>query len=100
MSDFIDGINMFTKRDNAPDFVLGDLSIDPAKLKAWCENEAPKLAQASNDGVSRVRAQILLSKAGKPYIKINNYTPQEQPQPQSQGSEYSVSGEASEEIPF
>lgn len=98
MSDFIDGLNMFTKRDGAPDFVLGDLSIDPAKLKAWCENEAPKIAQPSNDGVSRVRAQILLSKAGKPYIKINNYTPPTQG-PQNQGSEFSASG-IDESIPF
>lgn len=97
MSDFIDGLNMFTKRDNAPDFVLGDLSIDPAKLKAWC-NEAPKLAQPSSDGVSRVRAQILLSKAGKPYIKINNFVPTAQA-PQSQGSDFSVSG-SDEAIPF
>jgi hypothetical protein len=98
MSDFIDGLNMFTKRDNAPDFVLGDLSIDPAKLKAWCENEAPKLAQPSIDGVSRVRAQILLSKAGKPYIKINNFVPTAQA-PQSQGSDFSASGDGSD-IPF
>jgi hypothetical protein len=98
MSDFIDGINMFNKRDNAPDFVLGDLSIDPAKLKSWCENTAPSLAKPSNDGISRVRAQILLSKEGRPYIKINNYTPDPQPQ-QSQGSEFTVSGDE-QEIPF
>lgn len=99
MSDFIDGLNMFTKRDNAPDFVLGDLSIDPAKLKAWCESEAPQLAQPSSDGVSRVRAQILLSKAGKPYIKINNFVPSAQA-PQSQGSGFTASGESGQDIPF
>lgn len=100
MSDFIDGINMFTKNPKAPDFVLGDLSIDPIKLKKWCEEEAMHVSQVSSDGVSRVRAQILLSQGGKPYIKINNYQKNNTPEPTVNQNPYIADGDLDDEMPF
>jgi len=72
MSDkkFIPGLRAFTKHENAPDFVVCDLSLEREVLQAWLANE--------NTGERYIKAQLLISQAGAPYVAINDYKPQNQ----------------------
>lgn len=72
-NNFIPGLNVFEKHPKAPDFVVCDLSLDPQKLGQFLSTQTEKY----------VKVQVLMSKAGKPYAKINDYKPADKPQQQS-----------------
>lgn len=55
----------FNKRDNAPDWVVGNLS-------AKAEDAIEFLKEHTNER-GWVNMQILISKEGKPYIKLDTY---------------------------
>ena len=68
MSDkiFADGMYFNTKRDNAPDFVLGSSSIKPDQFIEW-------LKQQKTNQNGYVNIDFLMSKGGKPYCQLNTY---------------------------
>lgn len=78
------GIRLFKKKDNQPDFVIADGVITPDDLNAFLIDNA-KL-QTEYQGKKQLRIQVLVSKAGNPYIAVNTYnTGQEaSPAPASQ----------------
>lgn len=64
MSELMDGIIVKEPPQNAPQFVKYNLSFKIDEFIQELKN---------NDNKGWVNAQILLSKGGKPYVKINNY---------------------------
>ena len=64
---FADGLWFNEKRENAPDFVLGGISIDVDKFAHFVNDN-------QKDG--KVNIQILRSKAGKPYCALDTFEPQ------------------------
>ncbi len=69
MSDdiFIDGLRVFAPRDNAPDFVKAGGLITRKELGNWLRGRTE----------DEIRFDILQSKNGNYYVKINNYKPAE-----------------------
>lgn len=63
---FMDGLIVKNKRDNAPDFVIFHLSFKVDEICATLQANA-------RDGW--VNGDILISKAGKPYCKIDDWQP-------------------------
>ena len=70
MSDnnLVDGLFYSEPRANAPDFVMGGVSIQKEKLMEW-------LVTAEVNEKGYVNLDILRSKAGKPYFKLNTWKP-------------------------
>lgn len=65
---FVDGMIFKKKHDNAPDFVLGSVSIKADELTAFLEKHK------KDDGW--VNIDLLKSKEGKPYFKLNTFKPE------------------------
>ena len=72
---FADGFFVSSPRDNAPDFVMGDISISKDKAIAFIN------ANANDRGY--VNLDLLMGKTGQPYLKLNTFTPQ----PKADGSD-------------
>ena len=64
--EFASGLYFNKKRDNAPDFVLGSISIDKEKFLPW-------LDQKQIDG-KYLNLDVLMGKE-KPYICVNTFVP-------------------------
>jgi len=93
-----DGIFWNAPSDKAPDFVLGNVSIAPAKFMPWLEQQ-----QTNDKGY--VRLQVLMSKAGRPYLKLDTYEPKQggSATPPARGRAIEIDAEAfgnDESIPF
>lgn len=56
-------------RQGAPEFVIGNLSIQRDQFQSW-------LAQQETDEKGYLKLDILTSREGKPYIKLNDWKPQ------------------------
>jgi hypothetical protein len=69
--EFVDGLFYKEPRANAPDYVKGSLSIQPAKLAAWCQTHA------SDEWVN---VDVKESKGGKIYCAVNDWKPGQQRQ--------------------
>ena len=65
---FADGFFVSSPRDNAPDFVLGDISISKDKAIAFINEHANEKGYVNLD--------LLMGKTGQPYLKLNTFTPQ------------------------
>ena len=70
MSDviFADGIFFYARRDNAPDYVLGSISVKPEAFSNWVLAQKP-------DAKGYVRLAVKMSKAGKPYVSLDTWEP-------------------------
>ena len=66
----VNGMYPKPKRDNAPDFVLGTVSINVAQFREWFKGYL-----AENPGEEWVNIQNLQSKAGKYYAKVDTWKP-------------------------
>tara|TARA_R110002012_G_scaffold318913_1_gene538122 strand:- start:51 stop:461 length:411 start_codon:yes stop_codon:yes gene_type:complete len=79
-ANFPNGLIVKPKHQNAPDFVVCDLSFKTDEFIQWLQE---------NDQNGWVNAQLLTSRAGKLYAKLNDWQPQQQGQmpqpPQAQG---------------
>jgi len=76
---FADGMYYSEPRDSAPDFVLGSISVHKARFAKWVEEQ-----EANKSGY--INLSVLRSKAGKPYVKLDTYKPEEtkaEPEPES-----------------
>ena len=66
--EFANGI-WFNRKDNAPDFVFGSISISKEKFQTWLESQ-------DVDEKGYVKLSILKSKKdGKPYITLDTWKP-------------------------
>lgn len=70
------GMRYYAPRENAPDFVLGNISIDKHEFISFLEKEDDK-----------IQIDVLRSKStGKPYLSVSDYKPKQQapqaPQPE------------------
>jgi hypothetical protein len=70
---FIDGVNVFTPNEKAPDFVKASLVINPTKLIAWLKENDQHLTEGK-EGLE-LRTQIKESKQGKLYAAVDTYEP-------------------------
>lgn len=71
---FADGIFYNDPHEKAPEFILGSLSINPAKFAPW-------LAEQRENSKGYVRLTIKRAKSGKPYLALDTWEPQATPQP-------------------
>lgn len=62
------GIWFNQKRDTAPDFVLGSISISKQSFMEWLQGK-----EANDKGY--INLDVLMGKEEKPYIAVNNYQP-------------------------
>lgn len=69
-----EGVRAFSPKQGAPDFVVGDLVIEPRTLTDWIKNNAELLTDYK--GVKQLRLQILNGNKGL-YLKVNDYKPGE-----------------------
>lgn len=65
---FVDGLRVFSPHANAPDWIVAQLVLDPAKLTAWCADQ-PLDAQGC------IRIDLKRAKSGKLYAAMNTYKP-------------------------
>ena len=64
-NDFVFAEGLFVKKkEDAPEYVLCDLSIEVEEFKAFMDK---------NSFNGKVRLNVMLSKAGKPYAKLDTY---------------------------
>jgi hypothetical protein len=96
--EFVDGLFYKEPRSNAPDYVKGSISIQPAKLAAWCQTHA------SDEWVN---VDVKESKGGKIYCAVNDWKPEGKreaaPQPQRQARQTTpqpAGGFTDDDIPF
>jgi hypothetical protein len=94
---FIPGLRAFPKHHNAPDFILADISIERKVLHDWLET--------NYKGEQYIKAQLKMSRDGKPYIQTNDFKPQSQQvpsfeQPAQVQPQPSLTPEPDQDIPF
>lgn len=65
---FADGF-LFKRRENAPDFVIGNISVKVEEAVAFLNTH-------SKNGW--VNLNVLNSQAGKPYIELDTFVPKQQ----------------------
>ena len=66
-STLVDGMFYNEARESAPDFVLGSVSFSKDKFIKWLSEQ--------EDTKGYVNVDIIMSKAGKPYAKLNTFKP-------------------------
>mgnify|MGYP001559070800 CR=1 FL=1 len=63
-----DGISFFPPREKAPNFIIGAISVHPARFVTYLRDQ-------KTNGAGYVQFDVKMSKAGKPYISLNTYNP-------------------------
>tara|TARA_Y100001938_G_C8066708_1_gene420630 strand:- start:1464 stop:1733 length:270 start_codon:yes stop_codon:yes gene_type:complete len=89
MSDkvFADGFS-FKRRDNAPDFVIGKLSIK-------VEDAIPFIKGHARNGW--VNLNVLTASSGKPYVELDTFVPKPQ---NTENKQAEVQKAETEDLPF
>lgn len=67
----VDGIRVFNKHQNAPDFVKASIVITPDDLLTFCT--ANDALMSEYQGKKQLRLQLLESQAGKLYMAVDTY---------------------------
>ena len=62
--EFPKGIRFFEKHENAPDYIIGKISINKSELIEWLNTKDEK-----------INLNVLLSKKDKPYLSVDNWKP-------------------------
>jgi hypothetical protein len=68
---FAEGLYFKEPSDNAPEFIIGNLSIQKEKLTVWLDG-----AECNEAGY--INLDIKISQGGKPYISVNDWKPDQQ----------------------
>lgn len=89
---FVDGVNVFTPRESAPDFVKADMVINKEKLITWLQSNGQHLRDGKYG--KELRLTIKQSVGGKLYASVDTFKPKAQ-EPQS----ITANGEE-EDLPF
>lgn len=86
MADFIPGLYLNEKHDKAPDFVKGYIGIDVKKFVEWLNQQAK-----TEKGYLAAKIDLLESREGKLYLKLNDWKPksysQQEPTMQEPGGD-------------
>lgn len=91
----LEGVRLFEKKPTQPDFVLATGVITPNDLVAFLKAH-PELMSEYN-GQKQVRIQVLKSKAGKPYIAVDTWKPEEKA---GEAATAPARHEAPDDLPF
>ena len=67
---FAAGVFFNEPRENAPDYVLGSISIRPREFVDWLREQDP-------DDKGYIRLAVKRSKAGKAYVALDTWKPAE-----------------------
>lgn len=67
--EFVPGLIVKQRADNAPEYVICKLSIKPRELAAW-------LAEKKDEWVN---VELKMARSGKPYAAVDSWKPQGQP---------------------
>lgn len=99
MSDLIEGLYPKEKHENAPDFVMCKLSINVDQFGKWLD-----AWRAANPGEEWLRVDMLTSRAGKGYAKVDTWKPSTD-KPATSASSYRKESAAAEsfddlDVPF
>ena len=70
MSDLINGLYPKQKHENAPDFVIGKLSINVSQFRDWMKGYL-----AENPNEEWINIDMKTSKSGKGYAAIDDWKP-------------------------
>jgi hypothetical protein len=74
---FPEGVNFLKKHEQAPDYVVGSVFIKIDVLNNWLINNSKLLHQNLNTSNNQIEAtlklELLTSKEGKIYFKVNTY---------------------------
>lgn len=70
---FVDGLNVFTPNENAPDWIKADMVINPTQLVKWLEQNDQHLREGKRG--LELRLQIKKSAQGKLYAAVDTYQP-------------------------
>ena len=65
---FADGLKFFERHHEAPDFVMGTISIMPKQFVDWLRAHY-KYA----DEKGYIKLQVLMGRKGYPYVKLDTY---------------------------
>jgi hypothetical protein len=94
-NELVNGLYPKQKHENAPDFVLGKVSINLEQfmpwLRQWCKD---------NPGEQWVNIEMLISRGGKPYAKVDSWKPEPRQDSQPEQSEPAGGGDFEDDIPF
>jgi poly(A) polymerase Pap1 len=84
---------IFKRRDNAPEFVIGELSVRVSEAVEFLQRY---------DKNGWVNLNINISKSGKKYVELNTFEPkpQEQQQPQQEKQQDANRVEVADDLPF
>jgi len=76
---FPKGVRAFKPRDNAPDFVVTEIVIDPKELVQYCKENQNLLTDYK--GQAQLKLTVMKSKDGtKHNIQVNTYKPKASPE--------------------
>jgi len=89
--EFVDGL-FVNRRDNAPDFVKANLSFNTLKFVDYLSRKA--------NAKGYVNIDIMVSKEGKLYAKLNDWTPEQKAEQKEDVIEIPEEEINSEEITF
>jgi hypothetical protein len=88
-NNMIAGVRLFAKHPNAPEFVIADMVLTLDDLYAWAKTNPETLTEYQ--GKKQIKLQILRSKDGAPYAKLNTYNGSKPAEPKK---------ETTEDLPF
>ena len=70
MSDLVGGLYPKQKHENAPDFVIGKLSINVVQFREWM-----KAHLSANPGLDWINIDMKISREGKGYAALDTWKP-------------------------
>ena len=70
---FVDGLNIYTPSENAPEWVKADMVINPTNLIKWLQTNDQYLREGKRG--LELRLQIKQSAQGKLYESVDTYQP-------------------------
>ena len=70
---FVDGLNVFTPSENAPDWIKANMVINPTQLVKWLEQNDQHLKEGKHG--LEIRLEIRQSTQGKLYAAVDTYEP-------------------------
>ena len=89
---FATGLYYFEPHQNAPDFVLGTISIKPKEFVDWLRENHKAV-----DDQGYLKLAVKRAKSGKPYVSIDTYKPKPK---EDWASPQSGGGWDEESVPF
>ena len=96
MSDLINGLYPKQKNDNAPEWVIGKLSINVEQFREWMKNYL-----RANPDSEWINVDMKVGRSGKPYASLDTWQPKEEIAPAPATQPAPKPGEfTDDDIPF